>query len=185
MENIKQQRIYGIVCGVIFISFLISCSSRKNHSSLIEVSSSGCFGTCPVLDLKLKDNKIYYNLIFHNNNRGLFSYELKPFEKNKIDSLFNYVKLDSLKKEYISSRVDMPTFNVFIKTKNNNKRVYFYADDAPKEFEDLIYYLIGLSKNDLTKLDTPFSISTRMGMEVIKIPPPPPPPIDNSDLKNN
>lgn len=185
MENIKQTRIFGIVCGAIFISLLISCNSKKNYQPLIEVSSSGCFGTCPVLDLKLKENKVYYNLIYHNNDRGLFSYELKPFEKSKIDSLFNSVKLDSLKKEYISSREDMPTFNVFIKTQKIRKRVYFYADDAPKEFEDLVYYLIELSKNDLAKLDTPFSISTRMGMEVIKIPPPPPPPTDNFDLESN
>ena len=53
-----------------------------------------------------------------------------------------------------------------------------------KELEDLVYYLIYLSENDLTKFDSSFSISTRMGMEVIKLDPPPMGNIPDYDSKH-
>ena len=184
MENLKQIRVYGIVCGIFFINFFISCNNVKNSMPLIEVSSSGCFGTCPILDLKFDKGKIYYNLIFHNNEKGIFVYNPKSNEQKKIESLLNLIEFNYLKNEYTSFREDMPAFNVFFKTNTLSKRIYFYADDAPKELEDLVYYLIYLSENDLTKFDSSFSISTRMGMEVIKLDPPPMGNIPDYDSKH-
>lgn len=173
MKNTIQIIKFGVVCGALFISLFTSCENQEKNKLLIEVSSSGCFGTCPILDIKFKDEKIYYNLIFYNKKKGYFIYEPNPLEKTKLDSLLNSIEFDLLKNEYTSSRVDIPSFNVFIKVKEKNKRIHFYSDDAPKELENFINYLVELSNSELLKLQSPFSISTRMGMEIIKLSPPP------------
>ena len=185
MKNITQQKIFGIVCGALFISLFSSCKFQDNNFPLIEISTSGCFGSCPILDAKYEEGKVYFNLILHNDSYGVFMHELDVIEKEKLIDLIKSIDLNNIQDTYTSAREDMSKFNVFIKNEKGEKRVYYYSGDAPEELENLSDFLIQLSKKNISKINNPFSISTRMGMEVLKISPPPFPPSDNSSADKN
>lgn len=167
---------FGIICGVFLIS--ISCGTSKK-SFVIEASSSGCYGSCPILDLKFRNGEIYYNLIKYNKKEGLHKYILTERENYVLDSLFLKINFNTLKNKYISFRQDMQVYNTRILIRDKEKYIYYYKDDAPTPYENLIDYLIDLKEKDIIALnDTIIYFPTREKFKNVDMPIPPMPNVD-------
>ena len=185
MQNIKYLKPiqkFGIVCGILYISLLSSCVHKKTESPIIEVSTTGCFKTCPILDLKLDKGVIYYHLIKYNEKKVFFKYECNDSDISKLGSLLFSAKIDSLSEEYISYRNDMQIYNTNIFYKNIRKKVYYYEGEAPIGYENLINFLISLRKKTIIETGISVDITTRKGVELIDVPIPPMPKNDKDSI---
>ena len=157
-----------------FISLLFSCKNSINYEpTSFEISTSGCFKTCPILDVKLYDNVIYYDLIKFNKNKGLYQYKLTIDDINKLNYLIKSIALDSLKEEYASQIPDVQVYNTRFIYRGKEKKVFFFENEAPKKYQELIDYLISFKENNIIKIDTILNIATRerIPFEEIQIPP--------------
>jgi len=152
---------FGIVCGSILFSIFISCAKKDNLN--VEFSTSGCFGTCPILDVSIKENKVNYNVYDVNENIiESFYIKLDENEVNSIDEIWIGLNVDSLKTYYSNDIADGQ--RVKIKFKNQNKEIFYLAGSAPNQLEKFVDYFILLSqnKNHIGKTrDRKVSVSTR------------------------
>jgi hypothetical protein len=174
IKDIKTIQKFGILCGSLFISiFFLSCEGSEKIS--LEISTSGCFKTCPVLDAKLYNNIIYYNFIKSNKDKGTYYYRLNNNEISKLDSLVNSLDLKKIKKEYASQIPDVQVYNTRITYKGEVKNVYFFENEAPKKYQNLINYILNFKEKRKIKIDTLLKISTRDKIKIIDVLPPPMP----------
>lgn len=165
-------RKFGIVCGILSISILQGCLKKERIT--IEASTSYCFGSCPVVDLKLTNGVIFYNLIDYTDYRGFYKYSLNQNELEKLDSLIKLVDFKSLNNEYVAEIQDMQIINTRVFKQNKMlKSVYYYNGEAPKQYENLIDYLISLKSRELNELDTIIEFETRNKVKPKKMPIPP------------
>ncbi len=174
LKDLKQKVKFGIICGVFIISISFSCKTQK-PKRYVEFSTSACYGYCPILDAKVENDKVYFNFIDYNKLKGIYMYNLKEKEIKKIDSLINIIDLKNIKNEYISNREDMQAINVIVKTKIEQKSIYYYVGDEPKELNELVETILKFKNNKLIKIDTVIKFSTRKEVEIIKKPIPPMP----------
>jgi len=171
MKTIKK---YGILCGILLINLFLS-NCKKNTNIELEISTSGCYKNCSILDAKLINNILYFNFIKNNKYVGLYKYKLNKNESNKIISLVNSIQSDSLKKEYTSHISDIQTYNTKLKYKDKIKNVFYFNNSAPKEYQNLINFVLNLKKKKLSKTDTVIKFQTRNKVKIINLPPPPNP----------
>jgi hypothetical protein len=165
---------YGIVCGIFSISFMIfSCKESEIKDKLIEVSTSGCYRSCPVLDLQFKQKTIYFNWIKNNDKLGTFKYELNDQELSKIDDLLSKVDVNTLRESYTSHRNDMQIYSTRFLIGKKEKEVLFYDDEAPVNYESLIDYLISLGDNSIKEIDKTLNVKTREKVKILDISIPP------------
>lgn len=167
---------FGSLCLLVLSSLiLISCKDNYYESLYFEISTSGCYKSCPILDAKLENNVIYYNLIKHNKTDGYFEYKLTEKNIIKLNSLINSVLIDSLKEEYSSNMPDVQEFNTKFIINGKEKNVYFLENEAPKNYQELIDFIISFKDHEIKIMDTTFNISTRyiMPFNEITIPPRP------------
>jgi len=164
---------FGIICGILIISTLQGCRSLSKHTT-IEASTSYCYGSCPVLDLKLSKGVLFYNLIDNTKLNGFYKYNLNTKELKKLDSLMLSVNFESLKEEYVAEIQDMQIINTrILKGGKLLKSIYYYNGEAPKEYEKLIDYMISLKSRKLEKIDTVIKFNTRDKVKPRKMPIPP------------
>lgn len=175
----RQIKKFLKICTILGIS-LYSCKKVENDEIVLELSTSGCYGECPVLDFKLYKQKVVFNLIEFNSVFGIYEYQFSKIERDSLENLFSKIDFENLKNEYTSSMQDIQTFNSVIYRNGTSKKVYFYAEDVPNNFYNLTDFVMKYKDFDgLTKLDTLMKFNTRKDLEVIKdegsIPLPPPP----------
>ena len=179
MQSIKDIIIaqkFGILCGSLFISLLFSCKNSSNYEfPSFEISTSGCYKTCPILDVKLYDNVVYYDFIKFNKSKGTYQYKLTIDDIDKLNYLIKSLALDSLKEEYASHTPDVQVYNTKFTYRGEEKNVYFFENEAPKNYQDLINYIISFKENKIVKMDTILNITTRerVPFEEMQIPPMP------------
>lgn len=159
-------------------TFLCSCS---NDNINIEISTSGCYKTCPIIDLKIENNKALFKFIKFNKKEGLYEYKLSSKEKENIKFLLKKINLNELQDEYTSNRVDMQVYNILIYNNNVKKSIYFYENNAPKELDSLVKTLIGLRDREMIKSNDDFNVETRAVFPVMNTPSIPPPPLQNEN----
>ena len=152
---------FGIVCGSILFSIFISCTKKDKLN--VEFSTSGCFGTCPILDVSIQEDKVNYNIYDVNENIvESFHIKLNENEKYNIYKIWNGLNIDSLKTYYSNDIADGQ--RVKIKFKSQNKEIFYIAGSAPNHLEKFVDYFILLSqnKNHTAKTrDGKISVSTR------------------------
>lgn len=176
--KIKQEHKFGILCMSMWISilFLFSCSvDNKNFN--IEISTSGCYKTCPILDIKVIDDKVLFNLIKFNDKNGYYEYKLNPEDEKHLNILLEDINIDELQAEYTSNRVDIQVYSIIITKNNITQKVYYYENDAPKELDLLVKSIIAFKEKDLIESNKHFNIETRKEVPIINTPNVPPPPI--------
>jgi len=173
----KQELKFGIQCMSLWISllFMFSCATDSQDIN-VELSTSGCYKTCPVLDIKLNNDKVLFNFIKYTEKEGIYSYSLTPSDKKRFNELLSNFNITDLEEEYTSNRVDMQVYSVMITKNGVTKKVYYYENDAPKELEALIIEIIKLKNFDLEKSNDRFKVITREEVPIIKVPAVPPPP---------
>ena len=162
---------FGTVCGVLFISVLmLSCSNESIPT--IGISTSGCYKSCPIFDLKLDSNTIYFIWIKNSNRKGFYSYSLNKEESSKVSNILSDINIDELQSEYSSNRVDMQVYNTMLFSNGIEKEVLFYEGEAPLKYQKLVDYLIKLGSKATTNAK-PFKSRTREKVKIIDVPIPP------------
>lgn len=164
-------------------TFLMVCSiltlfgCQKNVDYIVEYSTTGCFGDCPVLDIKLIENEVFYNFIEHNKKEGVFYSNISKEQRNVINDLITRILEEDIKEEYLGDVVDVPA-TYFKLYRGNDTLVKTNYDDyiAPKSLDSLYSYLLGINENNLTPLEAKsinFSTRKEIGIEAFTPPPPP------------
>ncbi len=103
----------------------------------IIVSSSGCYGSCPVESFSLDryGNVMYKGLSF-TDNTGLFNSQIPKEEYLKIENWFKKASIDRLDTDYSANHTDDETVSVtFIKINRIYKTIYDYGHESPLEFQ--------------------------------------------------
>ena len=125
---------------LIFFIFFIGCNASsilsntvEEKESIISLSRTACYGTCPVYTIKIfPDGTGIYNGVRFVEFIGEKKFSVK---KNQINSIFRKAEeigFSSMKNKYTELITDLPTCYVTIK----NKQIEDYYG-APKELKDL------------------------------------------------
>lgn len=102
----------------------------------IIVSSTGCYGSCPISDVSISsEGKIIYNGFMYNTKQGIYNASISKKEYNQI--LYNFLKTDfiNLENRYQAGHTDDECISVtFIKNDSIIKTVMDYGREAPGYF---------------------------------------------------
>ena len=62
----------------------------------------------------------------------------------------------------LSNTPDVQVYNTSFVYKGKKKEVFFFENECPKDYQDLIKYLINLKSNQVSKIDTVLNFETRL-----------------------
>ena len=102
----------------------------------IIVSSSGCYGTCPIMDIELnKNGTVYYLGENYNLINGSYISKISESEYNSIEEAFKKSNILKLDNHYSAPITDLNTITVtLVKNDRIIKTISDYAGQAPNEF---------------------------------------------------
>jgi len=110
--------------------------TNEQYDKII-VSSSGCYGACPVdnICVNKNGNVLYQGLNFTTNN-GLFSSKISEREYLQIEHRFKKASITKLNTHYAASHTDDQTISVtFIRNNKIYKTILDYGSESPAEFQ--------------------------------------------------
>lgn len=113
---------------------------NENYDQII-VSSSGCFGSCPILNISIENNGniLYYGQDYNTQN-GFFKSKITKAQYEEIQTRFKKADIMNLKNQYVANWTDDQTVTItFIK---NNKIVKSVSDYGRQSPEALIWAYI-------------------------------------------
>ncbi|WKL48982.1 DUF6438 domain-containing protein [Flavobacterium pectinovorum] len=120
-----------------------------NSFDKLIVSTSGCYGTCPVDDIMIsKSGEIEYYGEMYVNQQGFSKSKISPKSFFKIEN--NYKKADfiNLKDNYIATRTDAMTITTtFIKDGKILKTITDYGNESPTEMRWATLPVVFLNHN--------------------------------------
>lgn len=118
--------------------------------------SSGCYGTCPSMDLEIdSEGNLFFIGRIYTEKQGFYSGKLSSNEFEIIKSQINSIELDSLKKSYSANWTDGQTCGIMIKTIDTTFESSAYGfDKVPIELIILFHRLMELYKNVELKKDS-------------------------------
>jgi hypothetical protein len=101
----------------------------------IIVSSSGCYGSCPVMNICInQDGFMIYEGLKHNTPNGLFTSTLTTKEFQQIETRFKKASISALREEYLAGWTDDEEVSItFVKNNKIFKSVRDYGHQSPKE----------------------------------------------------
>lgn len=145
-----------------FSKLKTTINPNEKYDKII-ITSSGCYGTCPVSSILISRNGsvLYYGEKFNSKN-GLFSskIDLKTFEK--IENNFKKANIKNLDTHYSANWTDDNTISVsFIKNNKIVKTISDYGHKSPNDFM-LAYenaqYLYQILKLNKIETDIPLTL---------------------------
>ena len=101
----------------------------------IIISSSGCYGTCPIMSVEFnKNGKVFYLGEKYNTVNGFYTSTISKLEYEKIENSFKKANIMKLKNSYSTHITDSNTITITL-IKNNKiiKTISDYASQAPPE----------------------------------------------------
>ncbi|WP_291145173.1 DUF6438 domain-containing protein [Flavobacterium sp. UBA7680] len=105
---------------------------NENYDKII-VSSSGCYGSCPVLNISIDNNGnvIYYGQEYNTKN-GIFKSKITKNEYQKIQTNFKKADIKNLEDNYSANHTDDETVTIsFIKNNKIVKSISDYGRESP------------------------------------------------------
>ena len=163
----KQLMKYGWICLMVFS--ILSCSQNK---FVLEYSTTGCFGSCPIVDIKVKNDSIYINHLRNTVYTGLYCKKLSEVESKKIDGYIDKIIKDNYQKEYVESIVDVQEVNFILKKDEKTLVECYYQEQvSPDMIHDLFDYLKDLDM--LVECKSNVSFESRLNIPFDDSPPPP------------
>lgn len=107
----------------------------NEHYDKILVSSSGCYGTCPISDISIdKNGKVFYFGERYNTQNGFFTSNIAKEEFRNLELAFKKVDISNLKDSYQSDWTDDETVTItFVKDGKIVKSITDYGREAPIE----------------------------------------------------
>lgn len=114
----------------------------------IIVSTSGCYGSCPVTDIIIsKSGEIIYNGEMYVNKKGLFKSKISQEDFLKIETDFKKANYINLKDEYIANHTDDMTLTVtFVENNQIIKTITDYGRESPTELKWAVLPIIFLNQ---------------------------------------
>lgn len=168
------------ICGIFIISILfLNCNYNKYE---FQLSTSGCYGNCPIIDMKLVGRRLYINKIEHIrgeykfNYKGIFVYDLSKKEFDSVKLLINQIDLLQIGEEYVSNIDDTQYYNLILRKNNKVKEIYMTEKKAPNNVSNLVNYLMKFNNYNATYKDTIMIFESRKKVQLNPIDPPPPMP---------
>lgn len=136
-------------------------TDTTEHYDKIVLTTSGCYGTCPVLSLSInnKGDFLFYG-IKYTDTIGLYKGQISLEEFKNFEENFKQSAIKNLKDHYAASWTDDQTVSVsFIRNDTIIKSVSDYGRHAPTEFiwayNDLSYFYM-LKNLKKTNANLPF-----------------------------
>lgn len=100
---------------------------RKIEIKSIEIKTSGCYGTCPVFELKIDNiGNAFFNGLYYTKFNGKSISKINSSKLNELNQLINYIEIRKLKDKYSVNWTDDATINLKI----------VFKDGSVKEIED-------------------------------------------------
>lgn len=108
---------------------------REKYDQII-VSSSGCYGSCPIANISIAANgKVTYEGSAYNLKNGNYNAKITPQKYLELEKEFKRAGIDTLKTNYSAGWTDDQTITAtFIRNGRIYKTVYDYGFQAPSEF---------------------------------------------------
>ena len=108
---------------------------KETYDKII-ISSSGCYGTCPIMDIEFnKNGEVYYLGEKYNLINGSYISKISESEYNSIEKAFKKSNILKLNNHYSAPITDLNTVTVtFVKNNKIVKTISDYASQAPSEF---------------------------------------------------
>lgn len=105
---------------------------NENYDKII-VSSSGCYGSCPVLNISIdKNGDVSFYGQYYNTQNGFFKSKISKNEYEKIQTSFKKADITNLKDNYEGNWTDDETVTVtFIKNNKMVKSISDYGRQSP------------------------------------------------------
>jgi hypothetical protein len=119
----------------------------------INFSTSPCYGTCPIFDLKIKaDRKAKYNAKQYNEKKGKYKTTIDSISFYNILQTINYIKMANLKDNYSVNWTDDQTITIEIKFNNGQiKQISDYGGIGTFGLEHLYDQIFALRKTQKWK----------------------------------
>jgi hypothetical protein len=123
-------------------------TSKVRSFDKIIVSTSGCYGSCPVTDIIIsKSGEIIYNAEMYVNKKGLFKSKISKEYFFKIETDFKKANYINLKDEYIANHTDDMTLTItFIENNQIIKTITDYGRESPTELKWAVLPIIFLNQ---------------------------------------
>jgi hypothetical protein len=108
----------------------------KDTFDKILISSSGCFGSCPISNTLIdKNGQVIFEGIDYNTVNGLYKSKINQSEFEEILKSFQKANWKNLKDNYVAGHTDDESITVtFIKDDKLVKQIKDYGHEAPDEF---------------------------------------------------
>lgn len=106
----------------------------KNYDRII-LSSSGCYGSCPIMEVSISSNcEFYFYGKQYNTQNGFFKTKLLPKEFESIMNPFFSIDILNLENNYETNTTDLEAiYLTFVKDDKVVKSIMDYGASAPKE----------------------------------------------------
>jgi hypothetical protein len=116
---------------------------KHTEINKIVLSSSGCYGVCPIIDIQINRNgESNYYCSEYCGKEGFHSGELLKKHVEKLFDFIEYIDLDTLKNTYEANHTDDETITIsFYNGKNLIKTISDYGRMAPTELIWIYTYL--------------------------------------------
>jgi hypothetical protein len=111
----------------------------------IKISSSPCYGNCPIFELTIsKTKKAIYNAKENNKLTGIYKSNLEDKVFADLVGLLIYINIDSLKNDYKIGWTDNPSIDIEIKYNGLSKKIHDYGLEGTfglKHLYEVLYKL--------------------------------------------
>jgi hypothetical protein len=111
----------------------------------IKIMTSPCFGTCPIFELTINNNKqAVLNAKKYNKLTGVYKSNVDEKVFNDLVGLLNYLNIDSLKNNYAIGWTDNQSIDTEIEYNSSTKKIHDYGLEGSfglKRLYQLLYKL--------------------------------------------
>ena len=136
--KIKEQLIDTLILtpnDTTFIKLQRLKTKKENSFDQIIFSSSGCYGSCPIIDISINNkNKIYFQGEGYVKPLGFYESLIDSIKTDYIFSKFAKANIDNLKSDYAVGHTDDESITTtFLKNGQIVKTIHDYGKAGPKE----------------------------------------------------
>lgn len=144
-KNIEFGKVEKLLKDTIFFEhFMLVCDKVKqqfnNAFDAIIVTSSGCYGSCPIYNYRLESNgDIIYAGEKFTQIKGVYAGQINKKYFSYFKNKLNQINLNQTDNQYTNNATD-GNFEeiVFIKNNQVTKRISFYINDGPPKVKQLL-----------------------------------------------
>lgn len=122
-----------------------NASPKRIDFKQIKITTSPCFGTCPIFEMTINNSKqALLNAKEYNNLTGNYKSNIDEKTFSDLEGLLTYINIDSLKNNYAISWTDNPSIDTEIEYNGSVKKIHDYGLEGSFGLKRLYYILYQL-----------------------------------------